>query len=77
MGVYLSILSGAIKLFNSIAQALQQRHDEMNGRNAQSLADTQASVKGDINAEKTTEAVSGLSDDALNAELRSGPAANR
>lgn len=33
MSVYLSIISGAIKLFSAIAQRLQQHHDEVNGAN--------------------------------------------
>lgn len=33
MGAYLSIVSGAIKLFNYLAAALQQHHDELNGAN--------------------------------------------
>ena len=47
MGVYLSIISGAIKLCNFIAAALQQHHDEMNGVTAQTAAD-QAKVIQDV-----------------------------
>lgn len=45
MGVYLSIVSGAIKLCNYIAAALQQHHDEMNGVTAQKEATDAANIK--------------------------------
>lgn len=38
MNVYASIVSGLLKLFNAIAQRLQQHHDELNGANAQKVA---------------------------------------
>lgn len=42
MSVYLSIIAGAIKLFNYIAGSLQQHHDEVNGANKQKVADNDA-----------------------------------
>lgn len=45
MGAYLSIVSGAIKLFNYIAAALQQHHDELNGARAQQGATDAATLK--------------------------------
>lgn len=45
MGSYLSIISGAIKLFNAIAQRLQQHHDEMSGATQQREATNDATVK--------------------------------
>lgn len=42
MNVYLAIISGAIKLFNSIADGLRQYHDEVNGANKQKVADAEA-----------------------------------
>ncbi len=50
MGAYLSIVSGAIKLFNYIAAALQQHHDEMNGRIAQNADDLTVNAKAAENA---------------------------
>lgn len=45
MGAYLSIIAGAIKLFNYLAAALQQHHDEMNGVTAQEEATREATDK--------------------------------
>lgn len=45
MSAYLSIVAGAIKLFNYLAAALQQHHDEMNGANAQKVATDDATTK--------------------------------
>lgn len=45
MGVYLQIVAGAIKLFNAIAQRLQQHHDEMNGVTAQKEATNEAIIE--------------------------------
>ena len=45
MGAYLSIISGAIKIFSAIAQALQQHHDELNGVTAQREATEDATTK--------------------------------
>lgn len=49
MGVYLQIVAGAIKLFNAIAQRLQQHHDEMNGVTAQKEA-TDAATMDELKA---------------------------
>jgi len=77
MGAYLSIVAGAIKLFNYIAGALQQHHDELNGRRAQAVDDLQASLKADQHAAQTQQTVHDLSPVALDAELRDGSTANR
>lgn len=45
MSVYLSIVAGAIKLFNYMAAALQQHHDELNGVTAQKEATDAATIK--------------------------------
>lgn len=42
MSAYLAIVSGAIKLFNYLAGALQQHHDELNGAKAQTVIDQSA-----------------------------------
>lgn len=44
MSVYLSIVAGALKLVNAIAHALQQHHDELNGRNAQIVENQDATL---------------------------------
>ncbi len=55
MGAYLAVISGAIKLFNYIAAALQQHHDELNGANAQKVATNDATNKvlGDVSRPAT------------------------
>lgn len=45
MNVYLSIVAGALKLVNAIASALQQHHDELNGRRAQVLEEQDATIE--------------------------------
>ena len=69
MTAYLSIISGAIKLFNYIAGALQQHHDELNGSRAQQLTDLQAEVKADQNALK---AANNSTPDGTTDSLRNG-----
>ncbi len=75
----LGIVSGCVQAWND--WRAKQRDDGLvnTGRQLQNTDNLQASVKGDINAQKTAEDVHDLSDDALNAELRDGPAtpANR
>ncbi len=47
MGMYLSLVSGAIKLLNTVAAALQKHHDEQVGATAQrerTEADTLATL---------------------------------
>lgn len=67
MGVYLSIVSGAIKLFNYLAAALQQHHDEMNGRRAQLVDDLTESAKAQNNA---AQAMVNTSDNSVSDSLR-------
>lgn len=62
MGVYLSIISGAIKLFNTIAQRLQQHHDEMNGATQQREVTNDATVK---TLESVAAPISGADSDKL------------
>lgn len=45
MGVYLSIISGVVKLFNYMAAGLQHHHDEMNGAKQQQGADNETTIK--------------------------------
>lgn len=54
MTAYLSIISGAIKLFNAIALALQQHHDEVNGQNKIIASDNAESAKVNENVAKAT-----------------------
>lgn len=72
MGAYLSIIAGAIKLLNYVSGALQQHHDEMNGRKAQAVDDLKSSVKADQNAAQTRTDVDRLTDAQLDDELRNG-----
>ncbi len=65
MGAYLSIVSGAIKLFNYLAGALQQHHDEINGVNRERASENAAAAKVNENVAKV--AVS--TDDAAALEL--------
>ncbi len=69
MGAYLSIVSGAIKLFNFIASALQQHHDEMNGRIAQNADNQAASLKADQDAEIISERNASLDRQSLASKL--------
>lgn len=69
MGAYLSIISGAIKLFNAVAAALQQHHDEVNGQNKVIAADNAQAAKVNENVAKA--AVSN-SDTAALGELLDG-----
>ncbi len=52
MSAYLAIISGIIKFANYIAGSLQQHHDELNGANAQKVADNEArnAVLADLTA---------------------------
>lgn len=45
VSVYLSIVAGVIKLVSGLATALQQHHDELNGRNAQKVEDSDATIE--------------------------------
>lgn len=69
MGAYLSIVAGAIKLFNFMAAALQQHHDEMNGVTAQLSVDRAAEVKADQNA---LEVANNSSPKSVSDSLRNG-----
>ena len=74
MEAYLSIVSGAIKLFNYLAAALQQHHDEMNGVTAQVAADKTQAVKDTEIAQIIRDRNVGLDHDALVAKLRASGA---
>lgn len=69
MGTYLSIVSGAIKLLNYLAAALQQHHDELNGENAVKAADNATSAQVDSDVAKA--AVTDTDSDAVD-RLRAG-----
>lgn len=45
MGAYISVISGVLKLLNWATQALQQHHDEVNGRNAEKVETNAATTK--------------------------------
>ncbi len=69
----LALLSGVVKAWNDWRQ---EKHDDglvNTGRQLQTTDGLKAAVQGDTDAQKTSEAISDLSDDALDAELRNGP----
>jgi molybdate-binding protein len=71
VSAYLSIVSGAIKLFNYLAAALQQHHDEINGVNRERADENAAAAK--VNEDVAQAAVTATPSDALK-RLRRGDA---
>ncbi len=75
IGAILDIVNGLVTAWNKWRE---KQHDDGlvdTGRQLQTTDGLKAAVKGDVDAQKTSEAVADLSDAALDAELRNGPAA--
>lgn len=75
LSALLELGAGLVKAWND--WRAKQRDDGLitTGRQLQNADSLQAALKGDIDAQATSEDVHDLTDDALNAELRDGPAA--